>query len=188
MSYPESPVYERQEAAYWSQQQALTRPACRLTPTSSEDVSLAVLTSRVTKCKFAVKSGGHAAFAGASNIQDGITFDLAKLNEIEVSKDKKSVSVGAGNVWYDVYQKLTPMNLTVLGGRVSAIGVGGLTLGGGVSFFSTRHGWACDNVDTYEVRINISSIFLKDTRNAHWCLGRLCRWFHPQRQLQIQVL
>ena len=41
--------------------------------------------------------------------------------------------------------------LSVIGGRVSAIGVGGLTLGGGISFFSNRFGWACDNVNTYEV-------------------------------------
>lgn len=31
------------------------------------------------------------------------------------------------------------------------IGVGGLTLGGGMSFFSGRYGWACDNVVNYEV-------------------------------------
>lgn len=43
------------------------------------------------------------------------------------------------------------MNLSVIGGRVAAIGVGGLTLGGGISFFSSRYGWACDNVNTYQV-------------------------------------
>jgi FAD/FMN-containing dehydrogenase len=107
--------------------------------------------ARVTRCKFAVKSGGHAAYAGASNIEDGLTINLAKINEVIVSEDKKSTSVGAGNVWFDVYTKLQPMGLTVIGGRVSAIGVGGLTLGGGISFFSSRYGWACDNVISYEV-------------------------------------
>jgi len=34
---------------------------------------------------------------------------------------------------------------------VADIGEGGLTLGGGMSFFSGRYGWACDNVNTYEV-------------------------------------
>jgi FAD/FMN-containing dehydrogenase len=116
-------------------------------------VSLVVLTLRVTQCKFAVKSGGHAAFAGASNIADGITIDLAGLNQINVSADQKQTSVGSGNLWYDVYRKLDPMGLAVIGGRVSAIGVGGLTLGGGISFFSNRHGWACDNVNTYQVSL-----------------------------------
>lgn len=38
--------------------------------------------------------------------------------------------VGAGNRWLDVYSKLDPMGLSVVGGRVAEIGVGGLTLGG----------------------------------------------------------
>ena len=114
-------------------------------------MSLGVLTLRLSNCKFAVKSGGHAAFAGASNIDNGIAIDLAKLNQVTVSADKKQTSVGPGNVWYDVFTKLDPMGLSVIGGRVSAIGVGGLTLGGGVSFFSNRYGWACDNVNTYQV-------------------------------------
>jgi len=35
--------------------------------------------------------------------------------------------------------------------QVAAIGVGGLTLGGGISFFSNQYGWACDNVVSFEV-------------------------------------
>lgn len=114
-------------------------------------MSLAVLTSRVTKCEFAVKSGGHAAFAGASNADGGLTIDLKNLNELTVSGDQTQTSLGAGNLWYDVYTQLEPQGLTVIGGRVSAIGVGGLTLGGGISFFSNRYGWACDNVNAYQV-------------------------------------
>ena len=112
---------------------------------------MGVLTLQVTQCEFAVKSGGHAAFAGASNIENGLTIDLINLNQITVSADKTQTSIGPGNVWYDVYTKLDPMGLSVIGGRVSAIGVGGITLGGGISFFSGRYGWACDNVNTYEV-------------------------------------
>jgi len=152
-SYPGSTAYQFQESQYWSQQQASTEPACRFSPRSAVEVSLAVLTLRVTQCKFAVKSGGHAAFPGASNIEDGITIDLANLNQINVSADQKQTSVGSGNLWYNVYSKLDPMGLTVIGGRVSAIGAGGLTLGGGISFFSNRHGWACDNVNTYQVSL-----------------------------------
>ena len=104
-----------------------------------------------TQCPFAVKSGGHAAFTGASNIANGITIDLKRINELAVSHDKTLTRVGPGNVWIDVYDYLTPKNLTVVGGRVTGIGTGGLTLGGGISFFSGRHGWACDGVRNYEV-------------------------------------
>ncbi|KFY43930.1 hypothetical protein V494_01751 [Pseudogymnoascus sp. VKM F-4513 (FW-928)] len=158
ISYPGSIEYQFGESQYWSVQQASNEPTCRFTPRSAIEVSLGVLTLRLSNCKFAVKSGGHAAFAGSSNIDNGIAIDLAKLNQVTVSADKKQTSVGPGNVWYDVYTKLDPMGLSVIGGRVSAIGVGGLTLGGGVSFFSNRYGWACDNVNTYQVVLADGSI------------------------------
>lgn len=89
-----------------------------------------VLLSRLTSCTFALKSGGHAAFAGASNIEDGITVNLVNFNEVTLSKDKKIASVGSGNVWGPVYEGLEPHGLTVVGGRLYGVGVGGLTLGG----------------------------------------------------------
>ena len=38
------------------------------------------------------------------------------------------------------------------------VGVAGLTLGGGLSFFSSQHGLACDNVVNYEVVLADGSI------------------------------
>ena len=146
-------MYNLAEANYWSQQQAEIEPYCVYQPESSVGVAVALLLSRLTQCPFAVKSGGHAAFANASNIEGGITISLIKLNEVELDANKSIARVGPGNVWLDVYNALEPHNVTAIGGRVSAIGVGGLTLGGGISFFSGRHGWACDNVANYEVRI-----------------------------------
>lgn len=63
------------EQNYWSLQQSQTFPLCRYTPYCAEGVSIAVKTVRSTGCPFAVKSGGHVAFVGASNIQgvSGIT-------------------------------------------------------------------------------------------------------------------
>lgn len=117
-------------ADFWSQQQAEVRPACIFRPADSHQVSRGLLLARLTKCPFAVKSGGHAAFAGASNIQDGLTIDLSALNSITLSSNGSIAHIGAGNRWLDVYTALQPYNLSVIGGRVSDIGVGGLTLGG----------------------------------------------------------
>ncbi|KAK5119980.1 hypothetical protein LTR85_007056 [Meristemomyces frigidus] len=151
VAYPNSTTYNLEEAGYWSAQQSEVEPYCVYQPSSSTDVAIAILLSRLTECPFAIKSGGHAAFANASNIEGGITINLAKLNVIELSADKTYASIGPGNTWYDVYSDLEDYNLTTIGGRVAAIGVGGLTLGGGISFFSGNYGWACDNVYNYEV-------------------------------------
>jgi len=42
-----------------------------------------------------------------------------------------SVTIGMGLKWDDVYTALEPLNITVAGGRVEGVGVGGFTLGGG---------------------------------------------------------
>lgn len=103
------------------------------------------------QCPFAVKGGGHGAFTGASNIHNGLTIDLQLLNELRLSEDGTTTRVGAGNRWIDVYSYLAPKNRAVVGGRVAEVGVAGLTLGGGISYFSPRYGWALDAVRNYEV-------------------------------------
>ncbi|KAL3460314.1 hypothetical protein BJX64DRAFT_290313 [Aspergillus heterothallicus] len=67
------------------------------------------------------------------------------------------VSIGPGTTWSEVYSLLDPLNLSVPGGRAGQVGVGGLTLGGGISYFSPRYGWTCDSVTNFE-------IFLADGR------------------------
>jgi FAD/FMN-containing dehydrogenase len=125
-----TPTYKQWESSFWSQQQGEVNPGCIFQPVNSSEVSVGLLLSRFTQCPFAIKSGGHAAFAGASNIRDGITFDMGALNSISLSPDNKVAHIGTGNRWHDVYTALEPHGLSVIGGRVADIGVGGLTLGG----------------------------------------------------------
>ncbi|TLD35555.1 Proteasome subunit alpha type-4 [Venturia nashicola] len=136
--------------AFWDAKQQVT-PACRVEPASAQDVVVVLNTVKEHGCHFAVKSGGHARFAGASNADGGVTIDLVRLDEIGLAADKKSVRIGAGNRWGRIYRKLEGDKLTVVGGRVATVGVGGATLGGGISFFTGRHGFACDNVLSYEI-------------------------------------
>ena len=88
------------------------------------------------------------------------------LDEIVVSDDKSTTHVGAGNRWIDVYEYLTPKNLSAVGGRVAEIGVGGLTLGGGISFFSGRYGWAVDSVRNYGL-VTASGQILQVNHESH---------------------
>jgi FAD/FMN-containing dehydrogenase len=67
--------------------------------------------------------------AGASNAPQGVTIDLRHLNHIELADDHLTTSVGAGTRWGEVYKRLEPLNLTVVGGRDSQIGAGGFILG-----------------------------------------------------------
>lgn len=71
-------------------------------------------------------------FVGASNAPGGITIDLSKLDDIDISDDLEWARVGTGNRWNAVYNKLEPLNRTVVGGRVGEVGVGGFILGGDI--------------------------------------------------------
>ncbi|GES65884.1 FAD binding domain protein [Aspergillus terreus] len=144
-------TYQNFTSSYWSVQQEEVEPHCVFKPAKDTDVSILVLLSRLTQCPFAAKSGGHAAFAGASSSQGGITVWLKDINAITLNSDRSIASVGPGNTWTDVYSALAPYGLAVIGGRVSEIGVGGLTTGGGISYYSNLYGWAADNVKSFEV-------------------------------------
>lgn len=57
--------------------------------------------------------------------------------------------------------------------QVASVGVPGLILGGGISHFSNKLGWACDNVESYELvtasgqAINVT---VKSYPDLYWAL------------------
>ncbi|KAI4143492.1 MAG: hypothetical protein LQ341_002903, partial [Variospora aurantia] len=164
LHYADDISYNATLAAYWSTQEQSLRPACILTPSSALEVSTA-LKIMAGACRFAVKSGGHMAQAGAANIQDGVTIDLRNLNQSSVSTDRSTVTLGPGLRWGQVYSMLAAYDLAVPGGRSAQVGVGGYLLGGGSSYF-IDHGFGCDNVVAYEV-VLASGAVLNVTAEAH---------------------
>jgi hypothetical protein len=130
VTYPSDPLYKAESATYWSLQESLLVPACRLTPTSPSDVSVALLALSKHNCPFAIRSGGHMTWAGAANIQDGVTIDMGAMNGVEVDEQAGTVRVGAGARWRQVYRVLDNMGLGVSGGRAADVGVAGLIVGG----------------------------------------------------------
>ena len=115
---------------YWDARQNNEIPACRVEPTTAEEVAAVLRTLVKEQCKFAVRSGGHSRDAGSSNVDGGVTIDLARMKNVEIAEDKKTARIGAGARWVDAYTAVEKENLMVVGGRVADVGVGGLTLGG----------------------------------------------------------
>lgn len=116
--------------------------------------------------RFAVRSGGHTQWAGANNVGAGVTIDLRKLDLVRVHTDRRRVTIGPGARWGAVYAVVEKEGLAVSGGRVSSVGVGGLTLGGGISFFSPRKGFVCDNVISFEL-VTAAGEVLSVTQGTH---------------------
>jgi hypothetical protein len=166
-------AFEESMKAYWAQQACEVMPACVVRPRDVVEMAQAVRVlkkeydERKTKDDgmgtgdeglFAVRSGGHLPVVGASSIKGGVLIDLSLFNKVTPAADRKSVVIGAGCKWVDVYKALEDHGLAVAGGRNSAVGVGGLTLGGGISFFSPRFGAVCSNIIEYEVVLADGSI------------------------------
>ncbi|KAK0710020.1 FAD binding domain protein [Lasiosphaeria miniovina] len=151
VSFPKTAGYNAFVSSYWSAQEQAIRPSCVLSATSAQDVSTTIRILAPLLCKFAVRSGGHAALAGIANIPDGVTIDLGSLNQVKLSTDKLTVAVGPGQNWGGVYTALQPQGVAVPGGRASGVGVGGSTLGDGWGFLANQAGFGCDNVVEYEV-------------------------------------
>ena len=59
-----------------------------------------------------------------------MVLDLSGLNRVELLDEGDVVAVGPGATWDAVYEMLERNELTVVGGRVMGVGVGGLVLGG----------------------------------------------------------
>ncbi|PGH00946.1 hypothetical protein GX51_05495 [Blastomyces parvus] len=151
VAFPGSDKYIQVQKSFWSQQQSIVSPMCIFRPENVKQVSFAMFVNTDTNCTFAVRSGGHATFPGASNIQDGMAFDMQAINEITIASDGKTAVLGTGNTWYDVYKTLEARNLTAVGAFAANVGVGGHILGGGISLLSNLYGWACNNVINYEI-------------------------------------
>ncbi len=86
---------------------------------------------------FTIRSGGHSPIAGAVSIKGGILINLRLFCEVIPSKDESSVIIGTGAKWIDVSKALDEKGLAVIRGRNSAVGVGGLTLGGKLLRFTS---------------------------------------------------
>ncbi|KAK0460144.1 uncharacterized protein EV420DRAFT_1641474 [Desarmillaria tabescens] len=159
VAIPGSQHYDSHSSTYFSLDQGGMQPACVVFPSNASQVSTAVSVAARHGCQFAVTSGGHMAWVGASNIgTEGFAVDLANINTIAISDNGGSVTLGSGLRWKDVYDYLEPLNLTTVGGRVPSVGVGGFIVGGGISFLSFRHGFASSNVINYEVVLSSGEI------------------------------
>ncbi|KAL5117775.1 hypothetical protein ACEQ8H_004385 [Pleosporales sp. CAS-2024a] len=136
-------------------------------PKSASEVASIVQILKTNNESFAIKSGGHNPNANWSSISNGPLISTKKLNEVTFHPESMTVTVGPGNDWQDVHKALQGTNVTVVGGRIGEVGVGGYVLGGGLSFLSTQYGWAANNIVSYEVVLaNATIVTASNTSHA----------------------
>ncbi|MEE2037091.1 FAD-binding oxidoreductase [Nocardiopsis sp. CT-R113] len=114
----------------------------------ADDVSALVRHARRSGLTVAVQPTGH----GASGAVEGVVLlRTGALDGVEVDPVRRIARVGAGVSWGRVQEAAAAHGLTGLPGSSPVVGVTGYTLGGGLSWFGRRHGWAADSVRAFEV-------------------------------------
>ena len=126
-------------------------PACVLRPETAGDVQAGVRFAAGAGLVLSVRGGGHG-FPGFGTNDGGVVIDLSKLADVEIVDDERHlVRIGGGATWGQVAAALAPHGLAISSGDTKSVGVGGLTLTGGIGWKVRKYGLALDNVVAAEV-------------------------------------
>ncbi|MBE7182284.1 MAG: FAD-binding protein [Terriglobus roseus] len=107
----------------WSEN-AQTSPRAIAFPATTEDVQQIVRFGTSRRVQLAVKGGGHAQWP-CNGIDGGLVCDLALMRSVRIAEDRKSVYIGGGCRWGDVFPVTDQADLAVVGGGVADVGVCG---------------------------------------------------------------
>ncbi|WP_068778693.1 FAD-binding oxidoreductase [Paenibacillus sp. GM2] len=140
---PGSPSYNRARMEYNRRFSKFPRVIvfCRRT----QDVINAVKWARERGVRLRARSGRHS-YEGFSSVNGGIIIDVSKMKQVRVDRRRRLAYVQTGNPLARVYQKLWDKRVALPAGTAPDVGVGGLTLGGGIGLLSRKYGLTCDNL------------------------------------------
>ncbi|KAF2855965.1 FAD-binding domain-containing protein [Plenodomus tracheiphilus IPT5] len=151
VTYALNPAYIEEQTQYWSTSCSALLPSCIIFPKTVEEVSTIVMILANTSEPFAVKSGGHNPNNGWSSVAGGPLVAMEHFDQAVLDQTTGVVDVGPGNRLDGISAKLQGTGWTFVGGRIGNTGVGGLILGGGLSYMSTQYGWAASSVLEFEI-------------------------------------
>ena len=121
------------------------RPALIVRCAGAADVAAAIRLARAHDLPLAVRGGGHSA-AGFGVCEGGLVADLSAMKGVRVDPGRRTVQAQAGLTWGELDHETQAFGLATTGGRISSVGIAGLTLGGGYGWLMRRHGLAIDNL------------------------------------------
>lgn len=117
---------------------------------SVADIGPVLAAARNTGVVLAVRGGGHNV-AGHGSVEGGLVLDLSRLRRVTVDAATRMVHVEPGATLADVDRATAEHGLAVPIGVISATGIAGLTLGGGVGWLTRSNGLTLDNLHAADV-------------------------------------
>jgi FAD/FMN-containing dehydrogenase len=126
------------------------RPAVIVRPADAKEVALVVSLARESRLELAVRSGGHSN-AGHSVSEGGIVLDLKDMRALQIDVEGRTAWAEAGLTTGEYTTAAGKYGLATGFGDTGSVGIGGITLGGGVGYLARKYGLAIDDLLAAEV-------------------------------------
>ncbi len=126
------------------------RPTVIVRVANADDVAHVVTLARDTGLELAVRSGGHSG--AAHGVTDGgIVLDLRDMKALDIDVDGRSAWAETGLTAGEYTAAVGVHGLATGFGDTGSVGLGGLTLGGGVGYLVRKYGLTIDDLLAAEV-------------------------------------
>jgi FAD/FMN-containing dehydrogenase len=126
------------------------RPALIVRARNASDVSRAVSLARGSGLELAVRSGGHSP-AGHGVSEGGIVLDLSEMKALELDVERCTAWAETGLTAGEYTSATGARELATVFGDAGSVGIGGITLAGGIGYLVRKYGLTIDNVLAAEI-------------------------------------
>jgi FAD/FMN-containing dehydrogenase len=121
------------------------RPAVIVRVADTDDVATVIALARETGLELAVRSGGHSG-AGHGVTEGGIVLDVADMKALDIDVPGRTAWAETGLTAAEYSKAAAAHGLATGFGDTGSVGIGGLTLGGGVGYLVRKYGLTIDSL------------------------------------------
>jgi FAD/FMN-containing dehydrogenase len=145
---PDDPAYDQARTVFYGGFDR--RPAVVVQAADAADVARVVTLASETGQELAVRSGGHSP-AGHSVLDEGIVLDLSAMRALELDAEARTAWAEPGLTAGEYTIAAAAHGLATGFGDTGSVGIGGITLAGGVGYLVRKHGMTIDDLLAAEV-------------------------------------
>lgn len=121
------------------------RPAVIVRATDATDVARVISFARETGLELAIRSGGHS-LAGHGVSDKGIVLDLSDMRALDIDAKHRTAWAQTGLTAGEYTVAVGAYGLATGFGDTRSVGIGGITLSGGVGYLVRKYGLTIDNL------------------------------------------
>jgi FAD/FMN-containing dehydrogenase len=140
------------------------RPAVIVRVADAEDVATVIGLARETGLELAVRSGGHSG-AGHGVTEGGIVLDVSDMKALDIDVAGRTAWAETGLTAAEYSKAAAAHGLATGFGDTGSVGIGGITLGGGVGYLVRKYGLTIDDLIAADVVTADGELLRVDAEN-----------------------